>query len=562
MVRNSSALKMKAIIMKNSSKLILTSLIMLVFHACYNDEGNYDYKDINEVYVDTVDSKTSFTIDQFDTLSIHPDVKFTIDQLGEDDLSYKWVIYSDAWSKDESYAEELSSEKNLNVQITQEPDDDEYAVMLYITNEQNNTVSQFKYSVNILPSVVSGWMVLHTDENGQSDLDYIATTNAVPTLDTIKWLRNVYSAMNGNKIIGEPQFVSAIRENSSVIDYVYVATDQQFLQLGGTDFQLLNQDLDLFKVTPDFIAPQFIGRGGFCHYVSLLINNGQVQNINNQASQQWDVQFSRSLSTSSSLEGDIDMAPYAYFSDGCAANTVGQAGVMYDQLNQRFVRLEFSFWEEASVIPFPEQTSTKFDVNNIGKELLFFEKGYNGHAFAVFTDGTSRELYRVDFNKSNPLYDENGDPYENEAIHNLAVNTYDLSELPEIYDAKHYACGPLGNFFLYASDNNIYTYSYAASKKVATLINDPFPEGEVITSMKIYNTDWFYPLDDVNATLLYVATWNGTEGKLYEFKINRASGRLNNKEEIDGVINTKLPTSVFTGFGRIEDMCVKLEGLD
>ncbi len=548
--------------MKNTVKILFIIIAVIVLHSCYKDEGSYSYQDINEVYVDTAGVDMSFALDQFDTLSINPDINFTLNELDESDLEYKWVIYSDAWSKDESYAEELSKEKNLKVQITQEPDDDAYAVVLYITNRQNNTVTQVKYSVSILKSVVSGWMVLHTDENGQSDLDYIATTNAVPTLDESKWLHNVYSAKNGSKINGDPNFVSAVRVNSSVIDYVYVGTDQQFLQLSGTDFKLLNQDQELFKAEQDIVYPQFVGRGGFCHYVSLLINNGQVQNINNQASQQWDVEFSKALSPSSNLGGELDIAPYVYFSDDCAATTVAQAGVMYDNINKRFVRLEFSFWEEASIIGFPDQTSIKFDVNNIDKDLLFFDKGYNSHAFAVFTDGTSKELYRADFNKSSTVYDDNGNSVENEAIHNLAVNSYDLSSLPEIYDAKYYACGPLGNFFLYASDRNIYTYSYAASKKVATLINDVFPDDEVITSMKIYNTDWFYPLDDVNATLLYVATWNGTEGKLYEFKINRASGQLNNKEEIDGVIDTKAPTNVFAGFGKIKDMCVKLEGLD
>ncbi|MCW3807130.1 PKD-like family lipoprotein [Plebeiibacterium marinum] len=543
-------------------KALLLAVTLVALHSCYEDKGNYSYGEINEVYIDTVGVDMIFALDQFDTLSIIPDISFTLKDVDESELEFKWVMYSDAWSKDESYAEELSTEKNLKVQITQEPDDDAYAVVLYVTNKQNNTVSQVKYNVSILPSVVSGLMVLHTDGNGQSDLDYIATTNAVPTLDKQKWLHNVYSAMNGSKIIGEPDFVSTVRVNRSVIDYVYVVTDQQFLQLSGTNFELQHQDLELYKQDQEFVIPQYVGHGPDCHYVTLMINNGQVQNINNQASQAWDVQFSRPLSPSSNLGGELDLAPYVYFSDNCSATTVGQAGVMYDQLNKRFVRLEFSFWEEASIIGFPDQTSIKFDVNNIGKDLIFFEKGYRGHGFAVFTDGTSRELYRADFNKTNPLYDENGEPYENEAVHNLAVNSYDLSALPEIYDAEFYACGPLGNFFLYASDRNIYTYSYAASKKVATLINDAFPDGEEITSMKIYNTDWFYPLDDVNATLLYVATWNGSEGKLYEFKINRASGRLNNKEEIDGIVNPNAPTNVFTGFGKIVDMSVKLEGLD
>ncbi len=549
--------------MKNN---IIKTLVLLIclgaLNACYKDEGNYDYSAINEVVLDTTGIDLTFSIDQFDTLKIQPDVTFSLENVDDSQLEFKWIIYEDVWSKDDADSEVLSTDKNLNVRITQDPNDDPYAVMLYVTNKENNTVSQIKYDVTILSTVVSGWMVLHTNNSGESDLDYIATTNAVPTLDTVKWLHNVYSGMNGEKITGEPRFVSSMRVNSTVIDYVYVGTDQEFLQVSGTDFALKNQDLELFKEAPDVLSVEYASHGPTCNYTSILINNGQVHNINNQASQYWDVEFSRSLSPSSSIEGDYYMAPFIYYPDGCAATTVGQSGVFYDELNQRFVRLGFSFWEDAPLMPFADQTSTKFDVNNIGKELVWMGKGYNGHCFAVFTDGSSRELYRANFNKDSYTYDSEGNAVENETVNALAVNSYDLGDLPEIDEAQFFDCGPLGNFFLYASDRNIYTYSYASSNKVATQINDVFPDDEVITSIKIYNTDWYYPLDDVCGTLLYVATYNGTEGKLYEFKINKASGRLNNKEEIDGVVDAKAPSNIFTGFGYIHDMCVKLEGLD
>ena len=546
--------------MKHLYKIFLIVGIVLLVHACYEDKGNYDYIDLNEVYVDTTGATLSFTISQYDTLSITPDIKFTLSEGDTSNLKFKWVIYKDVWSKAGSEIEILSTSRNLKVQIHQAPNSDAYAVVLYITNTTDQTVSQVKYTVNILPSIVSGMVILHTYSNGESDLDYIASTNAVPTLDTLKWLHNIYSSVNETKISGTPNFVSAARVNNTVINYIYVGTDQEFLLIDATDFSLLHNNEEMFKSEPETILPQFVNHGQQCNHVTVLINNGQIHNINNQASQYWDYQFSEALKPGNSLSGDIDLAPFVYFADDCAA-FVGHSAIMYDKIGKRFVRLPFSYWEEEEIIAMPEQTTTtKFDINNIGKDILYLGKGFNGHAFAVFTDGTSRELYRANFNTHAVLYDDDGSEYENEAIHSLAVNKYDLSEQDEIYDAKFYDCGPLGNFFLYASEKNIYSYSYASSTKVATKINDPFADDEVITAMKIYNTDWFYPLNGVNGTLLYVATWNGTEGQLYEFKINRASGYLNNKEETDGIVNLKAPAHVFTGFGKINDMCVKLEG--
>ena len=547
--------------MKYLYKIFWLAGILLVVNACYKDKGNYDYVPLNEAYVDTTGIDLSYTISQFDTLSIVPDIKFALNEIDESKLEFKWVIYPDVWSKNESKAEVLSTDRNLKVPIKQGPSNDAYAVVLYITNKDDQTVSQVKYTITILPSVVSGMMIMHTDGSGESDLDYIATKNAVPTLDTLKWFHNIYSSVNGSKIKGTPAFVSAARVNNTVINYVYVGTDKEFLQIDATDFSLLHRDEELFKNPTDKILPQYVGRSQQCNYVTILINNGQLHSINNQASQYWDYRFSDALTTGSSISGEIDLAPFVYFGDGCAAS-LGHSAIMYDKIGQRFVRIPFSFWEETEIISMPEQNSEKFDVNNIGKELLYMGKGNNANCFAVFTDGTSRELYRMNFNLSAVLYDDDGNEYENEAIHDYAINKYELSSLPEIYDAKFYDCGPLGNFFLYASERNIYSYGYASSNKVAVKINDPFPNSEIITSMKIYNTSWYYPLDDVDGKLLYVATWNGTEGKLYEFKINRASGYLNNKEEINGGVNLNAPSRVFTGFGKIVDMCVKLQGID
>ena len=110
---------------------------------------------------------------------------------------------------------------------------------------------------------------------------------------------------------------------------------------------------------------------------------------------------------------------------------------------------------------------------------------------------------------------------------------------------------------MYATTRNIYTYDFNAKR--AILLNDPFPEGEEITAMRIYNVEYYTAnLQDVSGTLLYVATWNGTEGKVYEFPINRTTLRFNNRADANG--NLKAPYNVFGGFGKVVDMCVKPQG--
>jgi hypothetical protein len=143
-------------------------------------------------------------------------------------------------------------------------------------------------------------------------------------------------------------------------------------------------------------------------------------------------------------------------------------------------------------------------------------------------------------------------------VKNLAVARYDLSGLTDIANAKLYDCGRYGPVFFYATDRNIYACSLAATP-TATQINEPFGANETITAMMVYNpnTTTASGFSDVAGTLLYVATWDGTEGKVYEFAITRNSGLMDNATSND----PKAPLNVFGGMGKVVSLCVKLEGL-
>lgn len=532
---------------------------LLSITSCFDDKGNYDYTVLNEIYVDTTGVQTTFTRSQFDSLVITPDIRFTEATIDNANLEFKWVLYSDKFVNEASATEKLTTERDLKMVVTQQPQPDPYAIMLYITDKQNNTVYQTKYSLTVIASVISGWVVLHTGSDG-SDLDYIATTNSVPGLETNRRMRNVYSSMNGVKIGGNPLFVSTVRINTTIVDNVYVGTDSEFLLLSGKDFSLQHKNEEMFKNPVSRILPQFVGHGGRygVHHSTLLINDGKVHCINNQASPYWIYAFSNALPNSSSLKGEVSVAPYVYFSEQ-PSSFVNNAGAFYDTVGKRFVRLPYSYWEEEPLLPFAEQLPTaRFDVNNIGKDLMYFDNGYEAEGFALFTDGASRELYRIKFNTITFLDFEHVNE-ENPEIHNLARTIYDMSALPEIYDARFYASGTRGYYFYYATERNIYAFSYAGSKQ-AVLVNDPFPEDEKITNLKIYNTGSWSALRDVSGTIMYVSTWNGKEGKLYEFAINTSSGAFYNLNEINGVVNRKAPLNVFDNFGKIVDMSVKIEG--
>lgn len=520
--------------------IIFSSLVVMgLTISCSEDKGNYDYVDINETYVDTVGQKTSFVVGQYEELEINPIIKFTQQDRSENNFTYRWVIYPDSYIEaNNTLAEVLSTEKNLKATITQAPLSTNYAVVLYITDNETGLVSQMKYTVSIQASILSGIMILHGNNN-EYDLDYIATRNAVPVIETNRWIKNVYSEVTGTKIRGTNPFVSAIRRNNTVIDYVYVGAEGEFIQLSGKDFTKQYEGAALFKTQPSTIYPQTVAcenEGG--RYYTVLINNNKVHNINNRISMAWEYAFSYELEPETAVSGGLNIAPYVYMSDN-QDYTSYTGAIIFDNNSQKFLYIPVSIDEESKLKNFVTQTSS-IDINNIGKEMLYMGKGYNGEAFSVFTDGTSRELYKINFNIA-----------EVNLADNIQAQRYILDNQPEALSSKFYACGRNGNVFLYASSRNVYVYEYIGSG-VAVKINNDFPADEEITCMRIYNPEGMSTLNDVAGTILYIATWTGTEGKIYEFAINRTSGRLENNKE---------PMNVFSGFGKIEDIAIKVQGV-
>ena len=54
---------------------LLTGILFLT--GCYDDKGNYDYKEINDIVIDTVGFKMTYTVLQYENLQIDPTVAFT-----------------------------------------------------------------------------------------------------------------------------------------------------------------------------------------------------------------------------------------------------------------------------------------------------------------------------------------------------------------------------------------------------------------------------------------------------------------------------------------------------
>jgi hypothetical protein len=291
--------------------------------------------------------------------------------------------------------------------------------------------------------------------------------------------------------------------------------------MSGSDFSLLRADNSFFRRTDAVVAPETYTF--LINSYSTLINGGRLH------------AFTTTYETDGlfggSVPGDYDLAPYVAY--GSAA---GLVAVVYDKKNFKFIHPASLV---GSMIDFKTTIATgnkAFDLQNVGKDMLYMDCGFTNYTHAFFKDRTAANywLYVANFNKS-----DDG---------NMVIGAYDMSSLPEIAAAKYFQSSELGYVDLYATDRKIYSYDYQGTN-TATLMYDGLPANETITCMKIYKPRPNFNLSTVDGRILYVATWNGTEGKVYEFLFNGISGQV-----------TTPAQNIFTGFGKVASISSKARG--
>lgn len=557
----------KVISLKRQMKMkrlnIILMSVLLALSSCYKDEGNYDFTDLNEITVG--DDVTSYAVDRYDTLKINPQLQFSHGTIPDDQLDFSWEMYLDDWANSEGSATLLSKEKNLCVRISKPASVKDYAVVLNVKNKCDGAEYRFKYNVSVQPSILSGLLVLQND-GGRCRLDYLASPHAEPTFANAHHIADVYAAANASSVEGEPRGVSFTLVTKSSyepqVKRVYMWTDKEIVQMDASDFTRQYANAELFMTPPAVVDVKNVVRAGFYNNMSVMINGTDAHALNQQTSMSYGYQFSGVLLPNSSLSGEMQFSKYVYQPDDFSSYT-GFDAILYDQKGKRFVKVDHSNSYEPDLKAFEMQTDANkqiFDVNNIGMNLDWMGKGNGGQGFAVFSNGDARYIYRCRFNIRSTLENTDGSDSEveiNPQVYSVAMAKYDLCAAENGANAKYFDVNRYANTLMYATDRDLYVYDFMSKK--ATRVNDDFPENEKITAIKIYNVEYSTSnLNDVSGTLLYVATWDGEEGRVYEFPLNRTSNRLNNRTSATG--NLKEPYAVFAGFGKVVDMCVKCQG--
>ena len=488
---------------------------LIIAQSCKKDIGNYDYTNTEIIQIDTTNVGGKYRLVKFSNLKISPKVSIPDGHSAD----FEWLLYAKQTNNSVvPKSKVISTSANLDVTISESVG--EYVVELIVTDKVDGYKSNVTFNLTVTANMEFGMMVLYQGANG-GDLDFIRTPALASSITETSHVKSLYSSTMGGPLPGEAKFIWNARLAYQIVNWITIASDNSIHRFFGNDFTFIRNQEDMFRVRDTKINPQ-----AYVFATSsqqLLINNGKLS-LAATGFYESDVKFG------SPADGDYELAPYL-----SPKISSGFIGVAYDQKNGRFVRY-LSATHRMGDFEAPT-AGQPFDLRNIGKDMLYMTSGSANHTFAFFKDktGDGRYLYAIDFN----VYSDNG---------SLGQGAYNMTNLPEIKDAKHYQVSGFAGYAYYATNNKIYNYAYRSSNTAEVAFQ--IPADEQITCMRFYRPSPNSLVADKEERVLYVATWNGTIAKVYELEIN----------ETTGVIK-QTPLNVFEVDGKVVDMAARAQGL-
>ncbi|GGH06439.1 hypothetical protein FAZ19_04110 [Sphingobacterium alkalisoli] len=496
--------------------LIYVTLFIVFVQACKDDLGNYEYTDTPIVTIDTSDMGGILAVLRYGSLNLAPKINIPSGHEAE----YKWILFNrPASSAIPAKSAIISTDAILNAAIG-EPEGN-YGLEFIVTDKTTGIMSTVVFRVDVTSNLDYGMMVLYQTEEG-GDVDFIKTPQLSASITQVEHFKHLFSASYGAQISGTPKFIGNARVNFRPVDWITVGSSNYLGRFNANNFDLLRDQLDIFRRNNTIINPQAY------RYISTnyqaLINGGKLH-VATEITNEIDALFGGPAA------GDYELAPYLTSKVNFAIYVVG-----YDQKNGRFIRY---FPSSHTMVDFAApalNVNQPFDLRNIGKDMLFMGEGRNSHTYSVFKDkvGDRRWLYQIDFSSKS----DDG---------TLGVAVYEMTNLPDAAQAKFYQAAAFGDYIYYATDSKIYNYSYSFSNTASQAFT--VPAGEQITSIKFYRPSPNTFVADKEDRVLYVATWDGTKGKVYELGLNETSGMIN-----------AVPLNVFEVAGKVVDLSAKTKG--
>lgn len=514
-----------------TATLATLAALALSTASCYDDQGNYDYHELDAVAIDTTDAgiQSEYAIMRFDTLVLEPRVTFRGEEVKADEapLDYTWTIFSaTSGSGASAVIDTIGSERKLNAVISRTGGN--YFVQLTVQN-RNDGIRQF-WRVPVAVSEVfdGGWMVFYerTDQPGYSDLALIYNPWTKLNVNYNRYYTNLYETTNGEPLQGHPiRCLDIAVSLASGNNYVGLCTDYTLVGVSENGIMKALEFNEFFHEPPTSMQPTWYGQHGSG------VMSGQSSEVLLNANQIYTNTYSFSAT-----EGRATKFGVPKFADGIGElapwnaeipNTLNYGIVVYDNTYHRF---RYAAYNSAQLEEFAPQDPSiaAFDINNTGMDFVMADwgkgtsqgVGLRPFDYIIMERAGARYLAVTNFSSSYPQDT------------NIGVGLYPMSDLcPDVANATTMSASHVGSFIYYGAGNKVYTFAYDSRQPATVAWTAPSDDEEVtcVRIMKYYHgTIYGYGMVPTSDRLVHIATYNRStgQGRVYEYLINPASGIL------------------------------------
>ncbi|WP_286137523.1 PKD-like family lipoprotein [Gabonibacter massiliensis] len=548
---------------KRMKNMILWVIGLLLFSACYDDKGSYDYHDINEVAI-TLPTSQGVRLPKVDSVlvEITPDLKQTLVE-NESDLVFLW---EKKLEKDMMNNWEICGhEKTCRIYIKPE-DTEDIRLRLNLKDNTEGTTWYKEMVLKIIQPYSSTWFVLQ-DDGGKAVLGVVdgEGLSAVVIRDAYKedtgkeWtVKGVPQCLTGNRIYGSPMnFLPPFMGFNPIVQRTVMAlTDENMEVMDASTFEtvwsldeMLMQEGIIFS--PRYLISRDGSSGG-----EMLINAGKVYYANMDG---------YSVYNSTKVE---DGTSYRVEVGGNAKSRF----FVYDEENHRFLNFakEWSDNLERNINKYirtsdrkfvdapislefigenkeNEDTKNLFDPDKIDpafKMVAMSEMSGGEKLLAFSTDVAERKIHVFEFSLAGWI---SGDK-----SHARCSGKFEIP-FPEGSTGEELCFITSRGFdriFFMASGNKIYKVDLNRSTPKMTIVYEHEHAGVTITNMKFkyyYNLyDWESESEIPYARVLAAVLDYGTDsGGIVEMQLNTAG-------DVDRNLNN---TFEYKGFGKVVDIC-------
>lgn len=465
------------------------SLMFVAFTSCFEDEGNYKYKEIGDIKIEGMDKPLQVYSYVGDKLEIHPSIETPYTN-----LEYAWYIwhvddrgYISEDDKKKIEKELVGTDKNLSYEVNLIPG--MYKIMLEVTSKENGySVSQVA-DVEISTTFLRGFYILKETEDGNSKLD-LHYQDGEPVLD-------VLSATNQDAIPGKPLALDIVYGQGYLMDgefetgtcnAVCVTTQDKVINFFST--KDMSKILDNSRVVYGGLEPSEVPyRAVHKGYSNFLISSRGIT-----------VSYNADMMPSTGSYATQNGNGGSVYAMQCPVN--GMAVMYWNQEKQRIDYAD-AIWMS---LPLGDFNENGFSTE--GMECLMCgacTSTVPNHGYFLLKDADGKKyLYEVDTNNVTTL------------------DRIELDALSKVANATCYATNQLtASYLYYIYDNKLYAYNLTErSEEENPLTLEGLPEGETITYLSY---QWLNCAADketgYNFTHLMVGTQNGNTYRVYMYDL-------------------------------------------